>query len=87
MLGVVAAALVMLVAGATFLRDVLNPHEHAVWYILFWLACAWLTLSALLLALFDVLIVRAEGRAARKILRDQISRRHETGSPPTRDDE
>jgi hypothetical protein len=75
MLGTLAVALVMLVAGATFLHDSLNHHEHPAWFILFWLVCAWLTVCALLLALFDVLMIRAEGRAARNVLREQFSQR------------
>lgn len=31
-------------------------------FILFWFACAWLTLLALLLTVFDLLIVRAYAR-------------------------
>lgn len=73
MLVLLAVALVMLVAGSTFLRDALAPHEHAGRYIFFWLACAWLTLSSLLLAIFDALVVRAEGRAARRVLREHVA--------------
>ncbi len=63
-------AMVMLFAGSTFFD--INPHEHPGWFILFWLACAWLTLSALLLALFDLLIVRARSRADRRGLRETL---------------
>jgi hypothetical protein len=75
MLGILAVALVMLVAGSTFLHETLNHRDHPVWFIFFWLACAWLTVCALLLAFFDVLLVRAEGRAARNVLREQFSER------------
>lgn len=74
MLGILAAALVMLVAGSTFLASTLDPREHAAWYIIYWLACAWLTITAMLLALFDVLIVRAQGRGARKVLQEHVAR-------------
>jgi hypothetical protein len=37
-------------------------------------ACAWLTLTALLLALFDLLMLRAQDRAARKILSEKLDR-------------
>jgi hypothetical protein len=77
---VVCIALLMLVGGSTFLRELLNPREHPGWFILFWFGCAWLTLTALFLALFDVLIVRGESRAARKILRERIAR----DAPPDR---
>jgi cobalamin synthase len=57
------------VVGSTFLKDVLNPREHPVWFILFWLACAWMTVLAVLLALFDMLAVRAQARAAERELK------------------
>jgi hypothetical protein len=75
MLGTLAVALFMLVAGSTFLHETLNHREHPAWFLFFWLACAWLTICALLLALFDVLMIRAEGRAGRHVLREQLSRR------------
>src|SRR5205085_1701856 len=62
-------AMVMLFLGATLLQPFLSPREHPRWFIFFWLACAWFTLTALLLALFDLLMVRAQDRAARKTLR------------------
>ena len=75
MLAVVVGAVVMLVAGSTVLRDILEPHEHATRYILFWLGCAWLTVTALLLALFDALAIRAENRAAKKSLERRFTAR------------
>jgi hypothetical protein len=39
---------------------------------LFWFACAWETLLVLLLALFDLLLVRSQARAARKASRDEF---------------
>jgi protein-S-isoprenylcysteine O-methyltransferase Ste14 len=56
------AALVLLFCGSTVLQSTLNPHEHPGWFILFWLVCAWLTLTALLLAIFDMLMVRLQAR-------------------------
>lgn len=85
MLGVVGAALLMVAAGSTFLRETLNPREHAARYILFWFACAWLTLSALLLAVFDALVVRSDGRAARRSLREQAARAGRTENDPDED--
>lgn len=66
MLGLVVVAVGMLVLGATVLREVLNPHERPLWFICYWVVCAWFTVSMLLLALFDLLFVRAQARAARK---------------------
>ena len=68
-------AVLMLVAGATILQGWLNPREHAVRFILFWLVCAWFTITALLLALFDALMIRAQGRAARKALGQRFAQR------------
>ena len=77
MSAVIIVALLMLVAGATFLQETLNPREHAVRFILYWLVCAWFTVTALLLALFDALMVLAKDRAARQQLRQEFS------SPPS----
>ena len=73
MSAVIVVAALMLIAGSTFLQETLNPREHAVRFILYWLACAWFTVTALLLALFDALMVRAQARAARKNLQEQFS--------------
>jgi len=51
-----------------------HPREHPGWFLLFWVACGWLTLTAFLLALFDLLMVRAQDRAARRILREKLDR-------------
>ena len=67
-------ALLLLVAGLTFLRPWLNPHEHPWRFILFWFACAWETALALLLALLDMLLIRAQTRAARKAFREEFSK-------------
>ena len=64
--------IVMLVAGLTVLRPWLNPHEHPWRFIFFWFACAWETLLVLLLALFDLLLVRSQARAARKAAHEEF---------------
>jgi hypothetical protein len=69
----VAIAAVMLITGLTVLRAWLNPREHSWRFIFFWFACAWQTMLAILLALFDVLVVKAEARAARKAFREQVA--------------
>jgi hypothetical protein len=75
----VLIAVLLVIAGSTFLRSTLNPHEHPGRFILFWFACAWMTMLVLLLALLDLLLTRAQARAARKLLREQFSQ------PPTPD--
>ena len=71
MFGTLLIALLLLFVGSTFLDSVLR--EHPIWFILFWFFVAWLTLTAILLALFDLLIVRAQTRRAKRILSDSIS--------------
>jgi small-conductance mechanosensitive channel len=73
-------AMLLLFVGSTFLTSVLNPREHPVWTLLFWLTCVWLTLTALLLALFDLLIVRAVARKARRALRQDFSEAEDSNS-------
>ncbi len=73
MLASIGVAVLLAVAGSTFLQEILNPREHPVWFILFWLACAWMTVLAVLLALFDALIVRAQGRAEKRALQAKYS--------------
>ena len=69
----VAIAVIMLVTGLTIFRSWLHPHEHPWRFVLFWFACAWQTVLAILLALFDLLLARAEARAARKAFREQVA--------------
>jgi len=67
-------AMLMLFSGTTFLQPLLSSREHPGWFLLFWVTCGWLTLTAFLLALFDLLMVRAQDRAARRILREKLDR-------------
>ena len=67
---VMLGALVMLFFGATFLDGWLR--EHPVLFVFYWLACAWGTLTAVLLALYDMLAIRAEVRRERRRLAAEI---------------
>lgn len=69
----VLAALVLLFVGSTVLQTVLNPHEHPGWFIFFWAICGWLTVTAMLLAIFDLLLVRLESRRVQRSLREVIA--------------
>jgi len=73
MLVAVFVAIVLAICGATFLAPFLNPREHLLRFGVFWFACAWTTLLALLLALFDVLIGRVEARAEERDLKKRFS--------------
>src|SRR3954463_6566488 len=70
---VLGAALVMMAVGLTALSPWLEPHGHPGRFIFFWFACGWLTLTALLLAVADLLLVRAEGKRSRKAIEEQVS--------------
>jgi protein-S-isoprenylcysteine O-methyltransferase Ste14 len=78
-------ALVLLFGGSTFLQSLLIAHP--VWFIIFWFICAWLTLLAVLLALFDLLAVRAQARAVGKALRMEVSSRSSQAPPSAPDEE
>jgi hypothetical protein len=74
---IIALAIAMLVAGVTFLAETLDHHAQPIWFILYWLACGWLTVTALLLALFDLLILRMQARAARKAMNLEVELRRQ----------
>ncbi len=65
-------AVLMLLAGFTVLQSMLNPREHPWFVILFWVACVWFTFTASLLAIFDLLIIRAQARKAERALRENL---------------
>lgn len=66
----VLAALIMLFLGSTFLAKPLREH---VWiFIGFWFVCAWLTMTALLLALYDMIVIRARARRERRRMEHEI---------------
>lgn len=73
MFALVCAALVLLSCGATFLAPVLDPRSRPGWFISYWFVCAWITATAALLAVFDLLLVRAQARAVKRALEGRIS--------------
>jgi hypothetical protein len=77
------AALLMLFAGAALLDEFLT--SHLLVFILFWGACAWLTVTAVLLACFDILVVSAAARAARKQLEKDVMKTVRDGKAPEDD--
>lgn len=80
-------ALVLLCIGSTFLQSTLNPREHPGWFIVFWLICIWLTFTALLLAIFDLLFICAQRRKEERILRVGFEDRQRPDSPSEQVDE
>ena len=64
-------ALVVLFFGATILDPWLR--EHPLVFVVYWAACAWITILCVLLALFDLLLVRAQvRREIRRIAREKL---------------
>lgn len=72
MVVLLALAVLMLLAGFTVFQSALNPRDHPWLVILFWIVCVWLTFTALLLALFDLLIIRLEARRTQRVLREKL---------------
>ncbi len=68
-----ALTLFLVIAGSTFLSSLVNPREHLVTALLFWSGCVWLTITILLLALFDLTAVRRQGRRAERELQQSYS--------------
>jgi hypothetical protein len=66
----VLVAMLMLFAGATFLWPLLR--DHPLVFLGWWAACGWITLLAMLLALYDLVQVRAEGQRLRRELARRI---------------
>jgi hypothetical protein len=67
------AAMLMLFFGATLLQGWLR--EHILILLVYWFACAWLTILAALLAMFDLLMIRLAARAARRKLEAEYLKR------------
>jgi len=72
MLWLMGSAVVMMFLGSWLLSDHW-AHEHFALYFLYWAACAWLTVAGLLLAVFDILIIRATARAVRRRIEEDIA--------------
>jgi hypothetical protein len=87
MFALLVVALVLLFAGSTFLAPLINPREHPGWFIFFWFVCAWLTLTALFLAVFDMLVIRLQGRKAERRLREKFPDNATPSSPSVHDRE
>ena len=68
-------AVVMLVAGLSVLRPWLDLHEHPWRFVFYWFICAWETVLVVLLAVLDMLLIRAQARAARRAIEEQYSGR------------
>jgi len=67
---VVVVAMVMLFAGSTFLNGWLSGNPFM--FLVYWAACGWLALTAVLLALFDILMVRVQIQREKRRLKEEI---------------
>jgi hypothetical protein len=84
MFALIASAIVLVFAGSTFLQAPLNPREHPLGFLLFWIVCGWLTIAALLLAIFDLLMVKSEARKAERSLREEFAQSDSSRTSTTR---
>lgn len=66
----VLAALLMAFAGDVVLANWLR--ERLQRFAIYWLVCAWLTVLAALLAIYDLILLRIEARALRRQMRKEI---------------
>jgi hypothetical protein len=73
MMWVMLAAMVMLFLGSLLLSDEW-ARQHPWLYFGYWAACAWLTLTGMLLALLDILVIRAAARGMRRQMEQEIAR-------------
>ena len=80
---IVAAAICMVGVGALLLDGWLLTSPFL--FLLYWGACAWLTLTSLLLALYDMLVLRGEERRERQRLKRTILGAEDTGEGRPKD--
>jgi hypothetical protein len=72
MMGLMLAAMLMVFFGSWLLSG--EWVRHHVWLCFaYWAVCAWLTIAGMLLAVFDILIIRATARAMRRRLEEDIA--------------
>ena len=74
MLWLMGTAVVTMFFGSWLLSDDW-ARAHPWLYFLYWAACAWLTLTGVLLAVLDILLIRAAARATQRRLEQQFAER------------
>ena len=68
--GVLVALVILFVGYAVVDRWL---YDHPLAFVAYWAACAWITLLCVLLAIFDLLLVRAQGRREiRRIAQEKL---------------
>ena len=81
----VLAALVLLFIGSTLIFPWLRAHP--LLFIIYWALCGWVTVTAMLLAIFDLLMVRSTARRERRRLEQEYLEQqrkdlHDDSHPP-----
>lgn len=66
----IMAAVLVLFIGAVFIDGYLR--ERPMLFATYWLFCAWLTLSSVMLAMFDIMLQFVKGRVTRKALTKEL---------------
>jgi hypothetical protein len=66
-------AMVLLFFGSTFLENRLR--QNLLLFVIYWGACAWLTILVLGMALLDILLIRSAARRERKRLEAEYLRK------------
>lgn len=80
MFWIMLTALGMLFGGSVWLTD--QWARQNPWLAIgFWAVCAWLTITAMLLALMDILLLRAMHRAARRAIEKELAENHAKREP------
>jgi O-antigen ligase len=74
-----AAALLLLFAGQTFLRD----HLRGIGFAIYWLLCLGFVALAMLVALIDLLVIRHQARRQQfHLIQNTLGTAHPPTSPP-----
>lgn len=73
--------LVMLFLGSTAFDGYLSTHVGA--FVVYWLLCAWLTLTFMVLALYDMLALVLAGRRARREGEGNLSPKQNPSTKPS----
>jgi len=68
----VLVLLILIFLGSTFFWS--WRLDHRLLFVIYWAACMWLTLLAILLAIYDMAMVRLDARRARRQLEAEILR-------------
>lgn len=72
-------ATLMVFIGSVLIDTTLRAHPFI--FLGFWAVCAWLTIAAMLLAIFDLLAVRAAAREARRQLERELTSQNNDPHP------